>query len=240
GVDWFLFDEKKGYADYSASAMAVLLRDVGVPARVVAGYSPGTFNTTDGTFHITEAQTATWTQVYFPGYGWIDFQPSGNSALAGRGSGTAGGGVSAQDSAAGQPDPSLPPVPPKPVLHQPAQTPRHFPWGIFWIVPAALLVLAFALSSRGSRITARLAYARLVLLGRLLGVRPLRWQTPREFGRELVRRRGLHLQHTETITSLYTAARYRSGPLPAADHRRAWRSWQVIRKQFALFWQRWL
>jgi len=241
GVDWFLFDEKKGYADYSASAMAVLLRSVGIPARVVAGYSPGTFNTTDGTFHITEAQTATWTQVYFPGYGWIDFQPSSNSPLAGRGSGAAGGRVSTQASAAGQPDPSLPPRPPKPVVQPKVkQAPRHFPWGIFWIIPAALIVLAFALSSRGQRASARLAYARLVLLGRLLGIRPRRWQTPREFGRELVQRRGLHLQHTETVTSLYTAARYRSGPLPAADHRRAWRSWQVIRKQFALFWQRWL
>ncbi|MDE2824048.1 MAG: transglutaminase-like domain-containing protein, partial [Chloroflexota bacterium] len=77
GVDWFLFDSKTGYSDYYASSMTVMLRSVGVPARMAAGYAPGLLNEA-GQRVIRDHDSHVWTQVYFPDYGWIDFEPSPN------------------------------------------------------------------------------------------------------------------------------------------------------------------
>ena len=77
GVDWFLFESKTGYSDYYASSMTVMLRSVGVPARMAAGYAPGLLNE-DGQRVIRDHDSHVWTQAYFPGYGWIDFEPSPN------------------------------------------------------------------------------------------------------------------------------------------------------------------
>jgi hypothetical protein len=74
-VDYFLFDSMTGYCDYFSSSMAVLLRSVGVPARVVAGYSTGTANG-DGTFEVRDNNAHSWVEVYFPQYGWIEFDPT--------------------------------------------------------------------------------------------------------------------------------------------------------------------
>ena len=77
GVDWFVFDSKVGYSDYFGSSMAVMLRSVGVPARMAAGYAPGELNE-DGQRVIRDSDSHGWVQVYFPGYGWIDFEPTPN------------------------------------------------------------------------------------------------------------------------------------------------------------------
>ncbi len=77
GVEWFLFESKVGYSDYFASSMAVMLRAVGVPARMAAGYAPGELNE-DGQRVIRDSDSHGWVQVYFPDYGWIDFEPTPN------------------------------------------------------------------------------------------------------------------------------------------------------------------
>ena len=77
GVDWFLFDSKIGYSDYFGSSMAVMLRSVGVPTRMAAGYAPGELNE-DGQRVIRDSDSHGWVQVYFPGYGWIDFESTPN------------------------------------------------------------------------------------------------------------------------------------------------------------------
>lgn len=74
GVDYALFDRPEGYCNYFASAMAVLARAIGIPARVVSGYSSGTSE--NGVYHIVEADAHAWVEVYFPGYGWIEFEPT--------------------------------------------------------------------------------------------------------------------------------------------------------------------
>jgi transglutaminase-like putative cysteine protease len=86
GVDYFLFDSKTGYCDYFASAMAVMLRSIGIPARVVSGYAPGTVEG-DGSFLIKDSDSHTWTEAYFPPFGWIPFEPSGSFPQIGRGAG---------------------------------------------------------------------------------------------------------------------------------------------------------
>ncbi len=75
GVDWFLFESRTGYSDYYGSAMAVMLRAVGVPARMAAGYAPGEA-TEHGYRVIRDWDSHGWVQAYFPNYGWIDFEPT--------------------------------------------------------------------------------------------------------------------------------------------------------------------
>ena len=74
GVDHFLFEARKGYGEYFASAMAVMLRAVGVPARVAAGYSPGEFDPEQELNIVRDTDSHAWAEVYFPEYGWINFE----------------------------------------------------------------------------------------------------------------------------------------------------------------------
>jgi transglutaminase-like putative cysteine protease len=75
-VDYFLFDMREGYCDYYASSMVVMLRALGVPARLVQGYAGGTFDTDRAAYEVRESIAHTWPEVYFPGYGWQRFEPT--------------------------------------------------------------------------------------------------------------------------------------------------------------------
>ncbi|MGH2429378.1 MAG: transglutaminaseTgpA domain-containing protein [Candidatus Limnocylindria bacterium] len=74
-VDFFLFaDEGQvGYCQYYASAMVVMARALGIPARVAVGFAPGE-RLEDDTFLVTEANAHAWAELYFPGYGWEIFE----------------------------------------------------------------------------------------------------------------------------------------------------------------------
>lgn len=74
-VDYFLFEGKKGYCTYYASAMTVLLRCVDIPARYVEGYMLPPTNK-NGVFEVTNQQAHAWVEVYFEGMGWIPFEPT--------------------------------------------------------------------------------------------------------------------------------------------------------------------
>ena len=78
GVDYFLFTQKTGYCTYFASALAVMLRSVGIPARMVVGFLPGQYDPKAHTYIIRDRDYHAWTEVYFPGYGWITFDPTPN------------------------------------------------------------------------------------------------------------------------------------------------------------------
>ena len=83
-VEYFLFDLQKGYCDYYASAMVVMARAAGLPARYVIGYIGETFDEINQVYIITADQAHAWTEVYFPGYGWIPFEPTGGRAAIDR------------------------------------------------------------------------------------------------------------------------------------------------------------
>ena len=68
---------QRGYCEYYASTMAVLLREMGIPTRFVQGFLPGDGEPGAGTSVGRNRDSHAWVQVYFPGYGWIDFDPTG-------------------------------------------------------------------------------------------------------------------------------------------------------------------
>jgi transglutaminase-like putative cysteine protease len=75
-VDHFLFESRQGSCEAFASAMAVLLRAAGVPARLVTGYTSGTPNVFTGYFEVRNSDAHAWVEVYIPGAGWIEFEPT--------------------------------------------------------------------------------------------------------------------------------------------------------------------
>ena len=75
-VDYFLFELKKGYCDHFSTAMAVMARSVGVPARVAVGYAMGTLEEEVGEYVVLEKDAHAWVEIYFPEYGWIEFEPT--------------------------------------------------------------------------------------------------------------------------------------------------------------------
>ena len=93
-LDYVLFDLKEGYCTYYASAMAVMLRSQGVPARVVSGYALGEYDPTAQNYRVRAVNAHSWVEVYFPDYGWIHFEPTQSIPVVERpSSATAGEGL---------------------------------------------------------------------------------------------------------------------------------------------------
>jgi protein-glutamine gamma-glutamyltransferase len=72
----FLFVRKQGHCEYFASAMAVMLRSLHIPSRVVNGFRGGEYNDLSGQYVIRASDAHSWVEAYFPGYGWVGFDPT--------------------------------------------------------------------------------------------------------------------------------------------------------------------
>ncbi len=99
-VDWLLFDYRKGFCNYYATAEVVLLRSLGIPARLAVGYAQGEYHripaedalqqpgepeggqappeTAAARYTVRQKDLHAWPEVYFPGIGWVEFEPTAN------------------------------------------------------------------------------------------------------------------------------------------------------------------
>ncbi len=75
-VDHFLFEDQTGYSDYFASAMAVMLRTIDIPTRVILGFGPGEQNPDQSGFTIRDKDNHVWPEVFFTNIGWVPFEPT--------------------------------------------------------------------------------------------------------------------------------------------------------------------
>jgi transglutaminase-like putative cysteine protease len=75
-IHYVLFENPEGYCTYYASAMVMMLRSQGVPARFVGGYAQGEWDEATRSYRVRASNSHTWVEVYFPGYGWIQFEPT--------------------------------------------------------------------------------------------------------------------------------------------------------------------
>ncbi len=78
----FLFERKEGHCEYFASAMAVMLRTIGIPSRVVNGFRGGELNDLTGSYMVRARDAHSWVEAYFPGSGWATFDPTPASSLS--------------------------------------------------------------------------------------------------------------------------------------------------------------
>ncbi|MCA9983119.1 MAG: transglutaminase domain-containing protein, partial [Anaerolineales bacterium] len=134
-VDYFLFDLKQGYCDYYASAMVVLARSAGLPARFATGYNVQPADAS-GTQTVYQINAHSWAEIYFAGYGWVEFEPtSGFAQLPPAGEQTASSNP--LDDPFALPDEFLGSVPPIPTDTEAALS-------SWWFVGGILLLLGLA------------------------------------------------------------------------------------------------
>jgi transglutaminase-like putative cysteine protease len=72
----FLFTQRRGHCEYFATSMAVLLRILGIPSRVVTGFQRGEWNEMGKFYTVRQRDAHSWVEAYFPGSGWVAFDPS--------------------------------------------------------------------------------------------------------------------------------------------------------------------
>lgn len=239
GVDYFLFQSRAGYCDYFASAMAVMLRSVGVPARVASGYASGTPQA-DGSYLVRDQSAHSWTEVYFPGYGWIPFDPTPGWTDPPRG-----------PENAPPPTPVAPPPsakvgvelapPPADVLTRtssPVQSTARWAESHPFPVIGLLGVFAALAAAVGSGwvwwrdlagVPAPVAYyARMVWLSSALGFGPRPAQTPGEYARSLSRAIPDASDEVERIAGEY--GRYVFGSRAAPAGRELLPRWKTVRR----------
>ncbi len=76
GVDEFLFQTRRGFCEHYAAAFVVLMRNAGIPARVVGGYQGGEYNPLDGYLVVRQSDAHAWAEIWLDGQGWVRIDPT--------------------------------------------------------------------------------------------------------------------------------------------------------------------
>ena len=224
-VSWLL-QTHHGYCTYYATAMTIMARLLGIPARVVNGFSRGHLNAHRNLWVVDGSDAHSWVQAYFPGYGWINFDPTPGFALNNTQSA------------------SSPTLSSKPTKPAPTQTPVHKKKGTnpklpvdpsSRATPTSLdatarqnLLLELSLTALAGSILVLLVavarywwrnlysdssfvagtYWRLCRLASWVGLSPREWQTPYEFSQMLCRRVPHEAKPLWRLTELYVRERW--------------------------------
>jgi len=152
-IEWFLFDGKQGYCNYYATAEVLMLRSLGIPARMAVGFSqgevvegiqrPGETEVTELVFNIYKKHMHAWPEVYFPGIGWVEFEPTSSQDPLNRPA-TPLSGLQPAVSPETEPAPEEnPAVTPPGETETPVTTSASGPWQSLFIWIAVLLLLGF-------------------------------------------------------------------------------------------------
>lgn len=248
-VDYFLFEERRGYFDYHASAMAVLLRTLGIPSRVVVGYQLVELDpaSTD-TYIVRERDAFAWVEVFFPGYGWVEFNPTTGSPTIDRGAGTGADAAEALPEEALPPDllPAEPEFPVEPVpFFGEEQGGGGRPWAGYLLGGlAALLVVGSAggwlfWQALGSGLAyPAQVWEKTVRLASWARVPPLPHETPAETARRI----GAAVpggRDAETLAAAYVRHRYGRKLLTAVERRELAQAWSRLRNRLVARALRW-
>lgn len=224
-VSWFLFTERQGFCTYFASAMTLMARSLGIPARIATGYASGSYDAHSNSYVVKGTQAHVWTQIYFAGYGWINFEPTSSfnsfsrttntGALPGSTPGTVAGGTPQPTKTGGRI---------KPVDTSTGTTSPNGQRNVVLVdvglslsvvILLALLALAFfivwwRLLYRGLSPVAT-AFARVARLGAWAGAPPRGSQTPDEYVEHLGRVIPSQRPALRELTQLYARERWGGG-----------------------------
>lgn len=225
-VDYFLFESQTGYCDYYASAMVVMARSLGLPARLATGYLAQPTNE-QGIQTMRQIDAHSWAEVYFAGFGWVEFEPT--AAFPSADSAVIEDEDFLENEDLALDVTSLPPIPTSP-------NQSGFPW---WPIPILLLVLGvlvlwYRRDYKPQRADDVLwAYAKLQQYARRLGQPTPPSQTPKEFQTALLERDELIELNPEIklVTDSFIRRQY-SGKKNQSEQ--TVESWKRIRGRFWL------
>jgi transglutaminase-like putative cysteine protease len=244
GVEYFLFDIREGYCDYYASAMAVMARVVGIPARVAAGYSQGQYNSDTKAYRVRENNAHAWVEVYFPRYGWVEFEPTASEPAIVRPSPPRVAEPledrsGFMDRAHDRPDDDF--FPEDGGGFMPGQVPGRGQ-AVRWLGGLILLMIPVGLTTfwalrerklRGLNLVERV-YERLCSFARRLGIEFQRHQTPYEHAAALSTVIPEGQGPVQCITDLYVRERFSGREVSGQEAGEAWQSLRPV------LWRRWL
>ena len=227
-VDYLLFERREGYCDYYASAMVVLLRAVGIPARLAAGYASGERRADGSTFLVRQKDAHAWPEVFFPEYGWIAFEPTAGRSPIERPHAGEALPLFTEPPSIEKPE-NTPPQPPQDspqVMEDGPSTPSLTPMVAPWLMLIGALMgasLAACILRRRRRNTVasylqvEALYARVGWLARWAGVSLQPWQTPFEQAATIATIVPDAQAHIWRLAQIVTQARYAAHPLRDAD-----------------------
>ena len=214
-VDYFLFEQQEGYCDYYASAMVVMARALGIPARLASGYAQGTYDHDARRWVVAERDGHSWVEVYFEGIGWVEFEPTAGQPALDRPGGEETANL------------SLPPLPPPSLPWW-----QGIPWGLLAVAATVVLLGALIVwiwRPRPAMTATQLVrdrQARLLSWGARLG-HPLRdGQTAQEYAQGLGR-----ALHSRSRRTRWSRARRAGDEAPSAVNKLAG---AFIRAQYSL------
>lgn len=240
GVDHFLFDSREGYCDYYASAMAVMARAVGIPARIAVGYAGGEYDRELDGYLVRRSNAHTWVEVYFPGYGWIEFEPTAGEPSIVRPWPVTEEGVEGEVERPEGERPDFPEKePPEEVEAPPPGAAPRVPWhrvGILWRILAIFLlasgsIFGFLWWRRMEDLpAAETLFRRLVLCSRLLGLEPQATQTPTEYASLLVEEVPEAKEGAFRLAQLYLQERFSRKGLTSLEKMEAHAIWNDLRR----------
>ena len=229
-ADYFLFELKRGYCDYYATAMVVMARSVGLPARLVTGYDSGTYDPVKALYFVTAADAHAWVEVYFPGTGWVEFEPTaGRSAI-----------IRPQK-------PEVPAVSDSVALGDRfVRTVYSLPsvarWGlaaltgVLGLVMLCFILESWFLSLITPKIALRWMYRGLYRQAKPLGAAPVPGVTASEFAMNLQPYFSQADERLSFLTGLYMRVLFSTQAVKPTELRRAVSAWRVLR--WKLFWMR--
>jgi hypothetical protein len=228
-VEWFLMVQRVGFCQYYASAMITMLRSLGIPARLVVGFAPGTKDAQRGGWLVRAENYHAWPEVYFPGHGWVEFeptpaavQPSLEAFRTGPEPSSLGSTVMVGESAPIDSCDDLAllcdelaqlDVPPSDIsVSVPEPQPANQPWWIAWLAAAGTAAYGIVLLRRkllpyreGIAID---SYVRMGRYAALAGIGPQAYETPWEVGARIAGAVPDAADSVWAIVDAYVARRY--------------------------------
>lgn len=246
-VDYVIFESQRGYCEYYASAMTVMMRALGVPAKTVVGYYPADYDQEEGGYLYRQENAHAWTEVYFAGYGWIPFEPTAArpaSSLDGN-----QGSAELLPTPTPTPEPELvestplvaSPVPTVDVPESPAIVPEEPPasaerdWTPVILAASIAVVLIGAFgywmkSLRVPTLESGSIYGSMLRWGRAGGVGSDPSSTPREYARHFGRKYPDLANDAADIVDVYEQQRYGGAVAGPSSLRRAANALRRLRK----------
>lgn len=227
---WFL-NRREGFCTFFASAMALMGRSLGMPTRIVSGYSTGSYDEKSHSYIVRGSQAHTWTQVYFAQYGWINFEPTASFTPFFRPVNASTGPAAGSTDIPGV---SKTTTPHDNRIHDSntggvaTSQPQDNAWiraGL--VILLILLIVALVMgvvwlwwrSLFRTFTPAASSFARLILLGIWAGAPPQPSQTPHQYARRLAAVAPEQRVAIEQVSALYARERW-GEPLNADEDRR--------------------
>ncbi|MBU7008506.1 transglutaminase TgpA family protein [Phosphitispora fastidiosa] len=229
-TDYFLFDLQKGYCTYHSTAMVVMLRSIGIPARWVKGFTTGVYNPETEVYEVTMGDAHSWVEVYFADYGWIPFEPTPSFALTGVGG--APNAVLAGAETSGQ-ETEFQGLSPEEILNTGDE---GFPWGmalalVIVIAGAAVVYLLWRTKNIfkiGTGDQIRDMYISLVEMLKRKGYPRTSSQTPLEYVRGLSDQLPDDYCSIFTVTNAYLTDKYGKGKLSREELEEVRSVWRAL------------